>query len=56
MAVWWVTTIGLVLCLGFVGGTFIHFLRGALDSDDAKRVDQIKSDEEPFNQQQRPLQ
>ncbi|PEQ84790.1 hypothetical protein CN481_22340 [Bacillus sp. AFS006103] len=43
-AIWWITTIGFVLCLGFVGGTFFHFLRNSLDSEDAKRVDKIDSD------------
>lgn len=46
MGVWWVTTIGFVLCLGFVGATFIHFLRRGLDSDDAKRIDRIKGEKE----------
>ncbi|WP_413302902.1 hypothetical protein AA0X95_24930 [Bacillus sp. 1P10SD] len=46
MAVWWVTTIGFVLCLGFVGGTLFHFLRGALDSEDSTRIDKINSDED----------
>lgn len=43
-AIWWITTIGFVLCLGFVAGTFFHFLRNSLDSEDAKRVDKIDSD------------
>lgn len=44
MAIWWVTTIGFVLCLGFVGGTIFSFLREHLDSDDAKRIDSIKNE------------
>lgn len=43
-AIWWVTTIGLVLCLGAIGGTFFHFLRGALDTEDSTRIDPIKPD------------
>ncbi|MFL6554988.1 MAG: hypothetical protein ACJ8MO_02585 [Bacillus sp. (in: firmicutes)] len=44
--IWWVTTIGFVLCLGFLVGSFIHFLRRALNSEDAYRIDPIKSDHE----------
>ncbi len=47
MAVWWVTTIGFVLSLGFVGGTLVHFLRRALNSEDAKRVDRLEEDHKP---------
>lgn len=43
-AIWWVTTIGFVLCLGAVGGTFFHFLRGALNSEDSSRIDPLKID------------
>ncbi|WP_176541026.1 MULTISPECIES: hypothetical protein [unclassified Bacillus (in: firmicutes)] len=46
MAIWWITTIAFVLCLGFAGGTFIHFLRQGLDIDDSKRIDKINSDQE----------
>ena len=46
MALWLITTIAFVLILGFAGGAFIHFLRQALDTDDSKRVDKIKSDQE----------
>ncbi|WP_180960203.1 hypothetical protein [Neobacillus cucumis] len=46
MAIWWITTIGFVLCLGIAGGTFIYFLRQGLDSDDTKRIDQVKSDQD----------
>ncbi|CAH2717400.1 hypothetical protein BACCIP111895_04592 [Neobacillus rhizosphaerae] len=45
-AVWWVTTIGFILCLGFVGGTIFHFLRGTLNSEDAVRIDKINGDKE----------
>jgi len=44
MALWWATTIGFIICLGIVTGTMIHFLRQALDSNDAKRIDKIESD------------
>ncbi len=43
-AIWWVTTIGFVLCLGLVGGIIFHFLREALPSEDATRIDQNTSD------------
>lgn len=46
MAEWWVTTIGFVICLGFVGGTMVYFLKGSLNSEDATRIDPIKTDEE----------
>ncbi|WP_175596887.1 hypothetical protein [Bacillus sp. MRMR6] len=41
MAGLWVTTIGFVICLGIVGGTLVYFLRGALNSEDSTRIDQI---------------
>jgi hypothetical protein len=44
MAIWWVTTIGFILCLGFVGGTIFHFLSQGLHSEDAKRIDPIKDE------------
>jgi hypothetical protein len=47
MALWWTITIGMVLSLGIVGGTMVHFLRDALDSDDAKRIDKIPADKDP---------
>ncbi|MCM3765019.1 hypothetical protein [Neobacillus niacini] len=47
MALWWTMTFGLVLCLGIVGGTMVHFLRNALDSDDAKRIDKLPVDKDP---------
>lgn len=46
MAEWWVTTIGFVICLGFVGGTMVYFLRESLNSEDAKRIDPLNNDEE----------
>jgi len=41
MAIWWLFTIGFVICLGLVGGIFVHFLMEALDMEDATRVDPI---------------
>ncbi|MDR4945652.1 hypothetical protein [Neobacillus cucumis] len=46
MTIWWITTIAFVLCLGIAGGTFIHFLRQGLDTDDAHRIDKIKSEQD----------
>jgi hypothetical protein len=46
VAIWWITTIAFVLCLGFAGGVFIHFLRQGLDTDDPNRIDKINSDQE----------
>jgi hypothetical protein len=43
-AIWWVTTLGLVFCLGAIGGTFFHFLRGSLNSEDSSRIDPLKTD------------
>ncbi|WP_169802758.1 hypothetical protein [Neobacillus soli] len=48
-AIWLVTTIGFVLCLGFVGGTIFYFLREALNSEDASRIDPINSGKDPEN-------
>ena len=46
MTIWWVTTIAFVLCLGFAGGTFIHFLRQGLDSEDAYQIDKVETEQE----------
>jgi hypothetical protein len=46
MAIWWVTTIGFILCLGFVGGTLFHFLRQGLNTEDSTRIDPIKDESE----------
>jgi hypothetical protein len=46
MAIWWTTAIGFIIVLGCIGGTFIHFLKTALDTDDAKRIDPIKQESE----------
>jgi hypothetical protein len=46
MAIWWITTIGVLICLGFVGGTMVYYLRGALHSDDSTRIDPIKKNNE----------
>jgi len=45
-AIWWVTTIGFVLCLGFMGGIFFHFLRESLSNEDSTRIDKIDSDKD----------
>jgi hypothetical protein len=45
-AIWWVTTISFVLCIGFVCGTIFYFLMDALHSEDATRIDPIKIDKE----------
>jgi hypothetical protein len=47
MAYWWTVTIGMVICLGIVGGIMVHFLRNALNSDDAKRIDQLPVEKDP---------
>ncbi|MEH7253102.1 MULTISPECIES: hypothetical protein [Bacillaceae] len=44
MAIWWITSIGFVICLGFVGGTIFYFLRGTLHSEDANRIDPVKKE------------
>jgi hypothetical protein len=46
MAIWWVTTIGFILCMGFVGGTLFHFLSQTLNSEDSTRIDPIKDESE----------
>jgi len=46
LAVWWVTTIGIVICLGFVAGIMIYFLKGALDSEDSTRIDPVNNEDE----------
>jgi hypothetical protein len=44
MGLMWVTTVGLAICLGIVGGVFIYYLRTALDSEDAHRIDPAPKD------------
>ena len=44
MAYLWIVTIGFIALLGMVGGTFIYFLRFALDPKDAVRVDPLETD------------
>jgi len=40
MAYWLVVTIGFLMCLGMVGGTFIYYLRTlALDPQDSINID-----------------
>jgi hypothetical protein len=46
MAVWWITTFGLVLCLGFIGGTIIYGIKGALHSDDSTIVDPLPKEKD----------
>ncbi|MCM3569179.1 NDUFA4 family protein [Neobacillus mesonae] len=45
MALWWITLIGLVVCLGIAGGVIFYYLRQALNSEDAERIDKIGSNE-----------
>ncbi|MCL6571158.1 MAG: hypothetical protein K6T88_05670 [Bacillus sp. (in: Bacteria)] len=45
-AIWWVTTISFVLCIGFVCGTIFYFLMDVLHSEDATRIDPLKIDKE----------
>jgi len=44
MAGWWVTSIGFIICLGFVGGIFVYFLRETLNSEDSTRIDSVKKE------------
>jgi hypothetical protein len=44
MAGWWVTAIGFIICLGFVGGIFVYFLRETLNSEDSTRIDTEKKE------------
>jgi hypothetical protein len=46
MAIWWITTIGILLCLGFVGGMMVYGLKGALHSEDATFVDPLPKEED----------
>jgi hypothetical protein len=46
MVIWWVTTIGFVLCLGMVGGIMVYGLKGALHSEDATYIDPLPKDQD----------
>jgi hypothetical protein len=41
MIIWWITTIGIVLCLGLTGGIMVYGLKGALDTDDSTYIDPL---------------
>lgn len=43
-ALWWATTIGFVICLGILCGTWLHFLRRGLNTEDSTRIDPLKDD------------
>ncbi|MFK9095437.1 hypothetical protein [Bacillus salipaludis] len=43
MTLWWTITLGILICLGCVGWVISHFLRSALDSEDAVRIDKINT-------------
>lgn len=45
MAMMWITTIGLALCLGIVGGVLIYYLRKGLDSEDSVRIDPLPKED-----------
>ncbi|MDQ0200589.1 hypothetical protein [Neobacillus ginsengisoli] len=45
-AIWWTTAIGFVICLGIICGTWIHFVRSGLNTEDSTRVDPVKNDSE----------
>ncbi len=45
MGLMWVTTVGFAICLGIVGGVFIYYLKTALDSEDAHRIDPAPKEE-----------
>ncbi|WP_180954959.1 hypothetical protein [Bacillus sp. V3-13] len=41
MAEMWVITAGFIICLGLFGGTFVYFLKSALNPEDSKRIDPL---------------
>jgi hypothetical protein len=45
-AIWWITVIGFVCCLGIVAGTWVYFLKKALNSEDSTHVDPFPTDHE----------
>jgi hypothetical protein len=46
MGILWITTIGFVLCIGFVGATIFHFINEGLNKEDSTRIDKINKDTE----------
>ncbi|WP_442598010.1 hypothetical protein [Neobacillus sp. D3-1R] len=44
MSMWWITTIGFIICLGFFGGIFVYALRNALPTEDSTRIDPLPED------------
>ncbi|GHI00253.1 hypothetical protein [Neobacillus kokaensis] len=45
MGLWWITLIGLVVIMLIAGGTIMHFLSQALNTEDANRVDKINNND-----------
>ncbi|MGD6843508.1 hypothetical protein ACQCVH_13430 [Bacillus infantis] len=39
MLLLWIITAGFILCLGLVGGMFVHYLRSAMHTHDSVTVD-----------------
>ncbi|HLO10733.1 MAG TPA: hypothetical protein VK190_00605 [Pseudoneobacillus sp.] len=46
MAIWWITALGFLLCLGFIGGIFVYGLKGALHSEDSNYIDPLPKEED----------
>ncbi|MFJ7725024.1 hypothetical protein ACIQXV_02565 [Neobacillus sp. NPDC097160] len=46
MTLLWTMTLGFLICLGGFAWVIFHFIREALDSEDAVRIDKINTDHE----------
>ena len=49
MGILWITTIGMILCLGMVGGILFFSIRSAVDPKDATRIDGNDRNDSPID-------
>jgi len=46
VAYMWTVTVGFVVGLGLTGWAFVHFLKGALNSEDSVRIDPLPKEDQ----------
>ncbi|MDZ5474024.1 hypothetical protein SM124_20080 [Bacillus sp. 31A1R] len=46
MAYMWTVTVGFIVGLGLTGWAFVHFLKGALNSEDSVRIDPLPKEDQ----------
>lgn len=46
MAIWWITTIGLLFCLASIIVFWVYGLKGSLNTEDSTRVDPLPKEKD----------